>query len=112
VVPITDAMKKGKEPLRTFGDLMQFYQQQTVAPEKNPPPVAPQRPTEPAAAQETPPIVAEPILNALAATEHVIQAPLPDTPFPAEHTIAGDVFSTSEEPSPVETSEGSEREGE
>ncbi len=27
VVPLTDAMKKGAEPLRTFGDLMQFYQQ-------------------------------------------------------------------------------------
>lgn len=26
VVPITDEMKKGKAPLRTFGDLMQFYQ--------------------------------------------------------------------------------------
>jgi protein Tex len=26
VVPLTKAMKDGKEPLRTFGDLMQFYQ--------------------------------------------------------------------------------------
>lgn len=26
MVPITDEMKKGKAPLRTFGDLMQFYQ--------------------------------------------------------------------------------------
>ena len=25
VIPITDAMKKGKEPMRTFGDLMQFF---------------------------------------------------------------------------------------
>jgi len=25
VTPITDAMKKGKEPMRTFGDLMQFF---------------------------------------------------------------------------------------
>ena len=25
VAPITDAMKKGKEPMRTFGDLMQFF---------------------------------------------------------------------------------------
>ncbi|MEN6449015.1 MAG: Tex-like N-terminal domain-containing protein, partial [Thermoguttaceae bacterium] len=25
VIPITDAMKKGIEPMRTFGDLMQFY---------------------------------------------------------------------------------------
>jgi hypothetical protein len=27
LIPITDAMKVGKEPLRTFGDLLQFYQQ-------------------------------------------------------------------------------------
>jgi uncharacterized protein len=26
LIPITDAMKTGKEPMRTFGDLMQFYQ--------------------------------------------------------------------------------------
>jgi protein Tex len=26
LIPITDAMKSGKEPMRTFGDLMQFYQ--------------------------------------------------------------------------------------
>ena len=25
-MPITDAMKKGKEPMRTFGDLMQFFE--------------------------------------------------------------------------------------
>jgi hypothetical protein len=25
VVPLTDAMKKGKAPLRTFGDLKQFW---------------------------------------------------------------------------------------
>jgi uncharacterized protein len=28
VVPITDAMKTGKEPMRTFGDLAQFFQHQ------------------------------------------------------------------------------------
>ena len=26
LAPITDAMKKGKEPMRTFGDLMQFFE--------------------------------------------------------------------------------------
>jgi len=26
LIPITDAMKKGKEPMRTFGDLMQFFE--------------------------------------------------------------------------------------
>lgn len=33
-VPITDAMKKGKEPMRTFGDLQQFYEQKSNPPEK------------------------------------------------------------------------------
>ncbi len=28
MTPITDEMKAGKEPMRTFGDLLQFYQQQ------------------------------------------------------------------------------------
>jgi protein Tex len=27
LIPITDGMKAGKEPMRTFGDLLQFYQQ-------------------------------------------------------------------------------------
>jgi hypothetical protein len=26
VVPLTDEMKTGKAPLRTFGDLMQFFE--------------------------------------------------------------------------------------
>ncbi len=33
LIPITDAMKVGKEPMRTFGDLLQFYQHKTVAPD-------------------------------------------------------------------------------
>jgi uncharacterized protein len=35
VIPITDAMKKGKEPMRTFGDLMQFFEATTD--DKKPP---------------------------------------------------------------------------
>jgi hypothetical protein len=38
MIPITEAMKAGKEPLRTFGDLMQFYQQKTSAPPDAPSP--------------------------------------------------------------------------
>lgn len=33
LIPITDAMKKGKEPLRTFGDLKQFFELKTEEPE-------------------------------------------------------------------------------
>ncbi len=39
-IPITDAMKEGKEPMRTFGDLMQFYEQ------KSKPPQQPQKPAQ------------------------------------------------------------------
>ena len=35
LVPLTDAMKKGKEPLRTFGDLKQFFE--IKPPEEEPP---------------------------------------------------------------------------
>jgi uncharacterized protein len=38
LIPITDDMKAGKEPMRTFGDLMQFYQTKTVSPEDGQPP--------------------------------------------------------------------------
>ncbi|MHC4177406.1 MAG: helix-hairpin-helix domain-containing protein, partial [Planctomycetota bacterium] len=33
VIPITDAMKDGKEPMRTFGDLAQFFDQQPPQPD-------------------------------------------------------------------------------
>jgi hypothetical protein len=32
-VPLTEAMKKGKEPLRTFGDLKQFFEIKSQEPE-------------------------------------------------------------------------------
>jgi uncharacterized protein len=49
-IPITDAMKEGKEPMRTFGDLIQFYEQKTQPPEKIQKP--PEQPAE--AKDETP----------------------------------------------------------
>ncbi len=60
LIPITDAMKAGKEPLRTFSDLMQFYQQkpaaandgQQSAPVEQPPAVT----AEPAASAAPPPV--------------------------------------------------------
>jgi uncharacterized protein len=35
IIPISDEMKKGKEPMRTFGDLMQFFEAKTE--DKKPP---------------------------------------------------------------------------
>jgi uncharacterized protein len=57
VVPLTDEMKKGKEPLRTFGDLMQFYElkQQPSDPPKRAKPLE-----EPAAIAE-PQVSPEPV---------------------------------------------------
>ncbi len=60
LIPITDAMKKGKEPLRTFSDLMQFYQHKTVEPGDHKPPAATEPATsEAATVQETPAIAGE-----------------------------------------------------
>jgi uncharacterized protein len=50
LIPITEAMKKGKEPLRTFGDLLQFYQQAKEVPQDNHPPAVEEK--APAADQE------------------------------------------------------------
>ena len=61
VIPITEAMKTGKEPLRTFGDLMQFYQHKTVEPSDNKPPAAEPAPAEAVAAAESPAVVSEPV---------------------------------------------------
>jgi len=54
LIPITDAMKNGKEPMRTFGDLLQFYQQKP-AEEAVKTPAPP-----PAVAEPKPEPVAEP----------------------------------------------------
>jgi uncharacterized protein len=47
VVPITEAMQQGKEPLRSFSDLMQFMKkpktETEIVPENNPAPVAEQK---------------------------------------------------------------------
>jgi uncharacterized protein len=47
LIPITDAMKDGKEPMRTFGDLLQFYDQKGKPPAtKGKPPEQPPETTE------------------------------------------------------------------
>ena len=56
LIPITEAMKAGKEPLRTFGDLMQFYQQKTEAPADG---QAPAPAGQPPAVVEQPPAAVE-----------------------------------------------------
>ncbi len=58
IIPITDAMKTGKEPLRTFSDLMQFYQQKPATTNDGQPPPAAEQP--PAVAAQPPPPLAPP----------------------------------------------------
>jgi uncharacterized protein len=69
ITPITDAMKKGKEPMRTFGDLMQFFggdSEKKRPPEKDSKekakkdkPAAAAPPADPPSAGETPRPAAE-----------------------------------------------------
>jgi protein Tex len=40
IIPITEEMKEGKEPMRTFGDLLQFYELKQKPPEIPAPPVS------------------------------------------------------------------------
>lgn len=96
VVPITEAMKKGKEPLRTFGDLMQFYQHKTAAPTDGKP-TAHEPPTaEPQTVQATPPVVSEPVVH-----EPVVCEPVSDKPVVCESLAC--------EPAASETSQASEQ---
>ena len=76
VIPLTDAMKTGKEPLRTFSDLMQFYQHQTVEPSDNKPPAAEPAPAEAAAVRETPAVASEPLGDQATASEAVVPEPV------------------------------------
>ncbi|MEN6457898.1 MAG: Tex-like N-terminal domain-containing protein [Thermoguttaceae bacterium] len=82
VIPITDAMKNGKEPLRTFGDLMQFYQQKASAAEPAPPVVE----TVAAAAEAKPVVVESPTVETVAPMAEQSPAPKdesrPDAPQP------------------------------
>jgi len=73
LTPITEDMKSGKEPMRTFGDLLQYYEHKQEGdepkrpgrekpPKKKPKPPAPepeQKPDEPPSAQDTPPVAEE-----------------------------------------------------
>ena len=79
-------MKEGKEPMRTFGDLAQFYEQKTKQPEKIQKP-----PEQPAVAKdETPAPPAEtPQINdkALRTNDEIIAEPETRTPELSEQKI-------------------------
>ncbi len=118
LVPLTEGMKEGKEPLRTFGDLLQFYQlkQQAAQQSKEASPADQKPPTSPAAeaspASAAPLDSAPPAGNAAAtslaeatpqrlATEPEAKAaptPDPSTSPPAEENVAA---VAGESPSPA-----------
>jgi len=63
LVPITDAMKEGKEPMRTFGDLIQFYQEKPAVTKEEPSPTDQKPPAvnhEASATNQEPPADQEP----------------------------------------------------
>jgi protein Tex len=91
VVPLTDEMKKGKEPLRTFGDLMQFYE---LKQQPSDPPKRAKPPEEPAA-------IAEPQISPEIASLPP-QAELPPTD--------GEAAKTPEEPVAEQREEGAGKE--
>jgi uncharacterized protein len=90
LIPISEAMKKGKEPMRTFGDLMQFFETKTLPEQAEqskkpggkkgakpasapPPPVA-----------SLPPVVAEPPVASPPPAEPLPPESLPPEPAAAE----------------------------
>ncbi|MBU4400551.1 MAG: helix-hairpin-helix domain-containing protein, partial [Planctomycetes bacterium] len=102
--PITEEMKSGNEPMRTFGDLMQFYQQKPATKENDDsPPAREDAPavkavedkSPPAVEQETPPIEKE-------ATPPTVDREMPpaekaETPPPDPPTATADAAEESDE---------------
>jgi transcriptional accessory protein Tex/SPT6 len=98
-VPITDAMKTGKEPMRTFGDLVQFYEaKKQEPPEDRPvPPPAAEGPTAGVAAPEPP--VAPPA-GVPEAAEGPEMKPAAAEAAPAEPPAAGPPAAEPKAPDP------------
>jgi len=121
IVPITEDMKSGKEPMRTFSDLLQFYEQKKVAdtetersamakkrgaPEEGKkPPESGSPATDPSAAADrepSPPSTVEELPPPAAAPEQAPgapNAPEPEAAAAAQQSAAAEP-SASEEPSP------------
>jgi uncharacterized protein len=93
VIPITEGMKAGKEPMRTFGDLLQFYQHKTVGPDDGQLPAPASQP--PAASEQAPAAVEQPPV--------ADKVPFEDFPLPqageGPEVRAGDVETANDQPS-------------
>jgi protein Tex len=119
VVPITEAMKTGKEPLRTFSDLMQFYQHKTTTPTESQPAAAESQPAtvesqpatveppvvESTAVPETPPVVSEPVVSEPAVVESPLEEPAAAQSAAVESPVA-ETASAEVLPPPVDRDKG------
>jgi len=83
LIPITEAMKKGKEPMRTFGDLLQFYEQKPKPQDDNQPRAQPA--AAPAAPVPTPDV---PVSAPVAAVPATDAAPADIGPLPSPEGVA------------------------
>ncbi|TWT68562.1 S1 RNA-binding domain-containing protein [Crateriforma conspicua] len=110
--PITDAMKQGAEPLRSFGDLMQFYQKDTPEPPKPevkpdaPAPAAPEAVASDAAATTQPPSDSQAPADSQppAASSERVDPPAAD-PAPPANQPPGDDAATEKATSPAATTD-------
>ena len=96
IIPITEDMKKGKEPMRTFGDLMQFYQHKTAGPDDHPPAAAEQAPAaasvpapqtqeeQPAVKDEATVVVEQPVVVETSAAVEQPQAVVEESSVPKD----------------------------
>ncbi len=103
LIPLTDEMKKGKEPMRTFGDLMQFFESKTDSKKPSAPNKKEHGQKRTPAESDVPPAEAapEPVATAaagLAETNAGLPPPAPAPPPPPEP--AGSVSPAPPEPSP------------
>jgi transcriptional accessory protein Tex/SPT6 len=83
--PISDAMKKGDEPLRSFGDLLQFYSKEEQSPAPGPPPASSAAETKQGTGDQAATPTAEPTSDTSSETSETsdtseTQTPESDTP--------------------------------
>ncbi|MDV6031620.1 MAG: S1 RNA-binding domain-containing protein [Phycisphaera sp. RhM] len=99
--PLTDAMQKGDEPLRSFGDLLQFYSKQEDAPAaKESKPKADTGKSDAAKAESAATEAAKPVEQVAAAT--------PPAPAQAAPAQAAPVQPAPVQPAPVQAAVGGE----
>ncbi|WP_372894750.1 S1 RNA-binding domain-containing protein [Stieleria sp.] len=89
--PLTDAMQKGDEPLRSFGDLLQFYSKQEDAPAaKESKPKSDAAKSETAKTESAATEAAKPVEQVTAATPPAPVQAAPAQPAPVQAAVGGE----------------------